>query len=98
GPAGAGRGAGALAALAGPARPGGPRRPHRRPCRRPRPGLLAVCRLLAGPGPAGALRARLGAADGDELWDRLVEVRAAGGEPEAVRRAALLAGWALRAD
>jgi hypothetical protein len=52
----------------------------------------------AGPGPAGALRAKLGAADGDELWDRLVEVRAAGGEPEAVRRAALLAGWALRAD
>jgi hypothetical protein len=50
-----------------------------------------------GPGPADALRARLGAGDGDELWDRLVEAPAAGSDAESVRRAALLAGWALRA-
>ncbi|TDC59731.1 VWA domain-containing protein [Micromonospora sp. KC207] len=36
--------------------------------------------------------------DGDDLWDRVVEVRAPGCPPEAVRRAALGVGWALRAD
>ncbi|WP_280672633.1 MULTISPECIES: vWA domain-containing protein [unclassified Kitasatospora] len=36
--------------------------------------------------------------DGDDLWDRSVEVRAPGSTPEAVRRAALAVGWALRRD
>ncbi|MBB4951792.1 uncharacterized protein with von Willebrand factor type A (vWA) domain [Kitasatospora gansuensis] len=36
--------------------------------------------------------------DGDDLWDRTVEVRAPGSTPEAVRRAALAVGWALRRD
>jgi Family of unknown function (DUF5682) len=36
------------------------------------------------------------APDGDELWDRMVEVRAAGSPAEAVRRAGLLVGWTLR--
>ncbi|MBW4718318.1 VWA domain-containing protein [Saccharothrix sp. SC076] len=36
--------------------------------------------------------------DGDDLWDRLVEAVAPGQSPEAVRRAALLVGWAMRQD
>ncbi|MFD1152243.1 DUF5682 family protein, partial [Saccharothrix hoggarensis] len=36
--------------------------------------------------------------DGDDLWDRLVEAAAPGQTAEAVRRAALLVGWALRRD
>ncbi|WP_344550623.1 DUF5682 family protein, partial [Streptomyces spororaveus] len=36
--------------------------------------------------------------EGDDLWDRAVEVLAPGCPPEAVRRAALGVGWALRAD
>ncbi|MFD9725809.1 DUF5682 family protein [Streptomyces sp. NPDC059072] len=36
--------------------------------------------------------------DGDDMWDRAVEVLAPGCAPEAVRRAALGVGWALRAD
>jgi uncharacterized protein DUF5682 len=32
----------------------------------------------------------------DELWDRLVEVRSAGADPEVIRRAALSVGWSLR--
>ncbi|MEV6965083.1 DUF5682 family protein [Hamadaea sp. NPDC051192] len=35
---------------------------------------------------------------GDDLWDRWVEAAAPGSRPEAVRRAALAAGWALRHD
>ncbi|MEU9002924.1 DUF5682 family protein [Streptomyces sp. NPDC048551] len=35
---------------------------------------------------------------GDDLWDRAVEVPAPGCTPEAVRRAALGVGWALRVD
>ncbi|MEU8461020.1 DUF5682 family protein [Streptomyces sp. NPDC029003] len=35
---------------------------------------------------------------GDDLWDRAVEAPAPGCSPEAVRRAALGVGWALRAD
>ncbi|MFB6877897.1 DUF5682 family protein [Streptomyces sp. NPDC056323] len=67
--------------------------------------------LDAGPNPApgdGTTRARrsyaeaLAAAgtgrDGDDLWDRAVEVLAPGCAPDAVRRAALGVGWALRAD
>ncbi|MFC6017888.1 DUF5682 family protein [Plantactinospora solaniradicis] len=34
----------------------------------------------------------------DDLWDRTVEVRAPGCPPEAVRRAALGVGWAMRQD
>ena len=56
-----------------------------------------------GPTPAGdghglsaALRSRLTGRDGDDLWDRLVETPAPGSTPEALRRAALLTGWALR--
>lgn len=52
----------------------------------------------AGPGLAGALRSRMTGRPGDDLWDRLVEATAPGSPPEAVRRAALLAGWALRED
>ncbi|WP_327236750.1 DUF5682 family protein [Streptomyces sp. NBC_01317] len=47
---------------------------------------------------SAALRARAGGRGGDDLWDRLVETMAPGSGPEALRRAALLVGWALRAD
>ncbi|MEV7870881.1 DUF5682 family protein [Streptomyces sp. NPDC088124] len=47
---------------------------------------------------AAALRARAGGRPGDDLWDRLVEAVAPGSDAEALRRAALLVGWALRAD
>ncbi|MFB8236776.1 DUF5682 family protein [Kitasatospora purpeofusca] len=51
------------------------------------------------PGVADALRHRLTGRDDDEdLWDRLVETAAPGSTPEAVRRAALLVGWAMRRD
>ncbi|MDT0330386.1 DUF5682 family protein [Nocardiopsis lambiniae] len=36
-------------------------------------------------------------ADGEELWDRLVEARSQGADPERIRRAALALGWAHRA-
>ncbi|MCB9673233.1 MAG: VWA domain-containing protein [Alphaproteobacteria bacterium] len=36
--------------------------------------------------------------DGESLWDQLVEAPAVGADPQSVRRAALLYGWALRAD
>lgn len=52
-------------------------------------------------GPGGlsaALRSRLTGRPGDDLWDRLVETAAPGSTPEALRRAALLAGWALRTE
>ncbi|KOT39169.1 von Willebrand factor A [Streptomyces caelestis] len=51
-----------------------------------------------GPGLATALRTRLTGRPGDDLWDRLVETCAPGSPPEALRRAALLTGWALRED
>ncbi|MFJ4341468.1 DUF5682 family protein [Streptomyces sp. NPDC088915] len=55
----------------------------------------------AAPG-RGAFAAALAAAgtgrDGEDMWDRAVEVLAPGCAPEAVRRAALGVGWALRAD
>nr|WP_241524773.1 DUF5682 family protein [Streptomyces barkulensis] len=51
-----------------------------------------------GPRLAAALRARLTGRAGDDLWDRLVEATAPGSPPEALRRAALLTGWALRED
>ncbi|MFJ8109284.1 DUF5682 family protein [Streptomyces sp. NPDC096132] len=50
------------------------------------------------PGLTTALRARLTGRPGDDLWDRLVEATAPGSPPEALRRAALLTGWALRED
>ena len=43
-----------------------------------------------------ALGRAVGATDADELWDRAVEARAPGAEPEAIRRAALAVGWSLR--
>ncbi|SHN42725.1 DUF5682 family protein [Cryptosporangium aurantiacum] len=60
----------------------------------------------AGPGTAGpggpllsdALRAGNTGRVDDDLWDRAVEARAPGSTPEAVRRAALLVGWAFRTD
>ncbi|GLX16948.1 DUF5682 family protein [Streptomyces lavendulae] len=51
-----------------------------------------------GPSYAGALAASGTGREGDDLWDRAVEVLAPGCSPEAVRRAALGVGWALRAD
>ncbi|WP_367128569.1 DUF5682 family protein [Saccharothrix sp. HUAS TT1] len=45
-----------------------------------------------------ALRGATTGRDGDDLWDRLVEAAAPGQSPEAVRRAALMVGWALRRD
>ncbi|GAA1017660.1 hypothetical protein Aple_024230 [Acrocarpospora pleiomorpha] len=47
---------------------------------------------------ADALAAAGTGRDGDDMWDRAVEVLAPGCEPEAVRRAALGVGWALRRD
>ncbi|MEU7554335.1 DUF5682 family protein [Streptomyces sp. NPDC044571] len=47
---------------------------------------------------ADALAAAGTGRDGDDLWDRAVEVLAPGCTPEAVRRAALGVGWALRQD
>ncbi|MDX2676639.1 vWA domain-containing protein [Streptomyces soliscabiei] len=49
-------------------------------------------------GLTDALRAQLTGRPGDDLWDRLVEATAPGSPPEALRRAALLTGWALRED
>ncbi|MFJ6252298.1 MULTISPECIES: DUF5682 family protein [unclassified Streptomyces] len=47
---------------------------------------------------AGALAAAGTGRDGEDMWDRAVEVLAPGCSPEAVRRAALGVGWALRND
>ncbi|MER6459281.1 DUF5682 family protein [Streptomyces sp. NPDC001228] len=56
-------------------------------------------RVAQGPGRlSGALRSRLTGRPGEDLWDRLVEAPAPGSVPEAVRRAALLTGWALREE
>ncbi|MEO3927775.1 DUF5682 family protein [Micromonosporaceae bacterium B7E4] len=64
----------------------------------PAPGAGAP---VSGPrrsGYAAALGASSTGRDGDDLWDRVVEVRAPGCPPEAVRRAALGVGWAMRTD
>ncbi|APU15912.1 DUF5682 family protein [Actinoalloteichus fjordicus] len=45
-----------------------------------------------------ALRRAATGRDGDDLWDRLVEAAAPGQSAEAVRRAGLLVGWAMRRD
>ncbi|NUW37346.1 VWA domain-containing protein [Nonomuraea sp. SMC257] len=47
---------------------------------------------------ADALAASGTGREGDDMWDRAVEVLAPESEPEAVRRAALGVGWALRRD
>ncbi|NEA67390.1 DUF5682 family protein [Streptomyces sp. SID12488] len=52
----------------------------------------------AGTAYADGLTAAGTGRDGDDLWDRAVEVLAPGCTPEAVRRAALGVGWALRQD
>ncbi|MFJ9562068.1 DUF5682 family protein [Streptomyces fuscichromogenes] len=63
------------------------------------PGRREAERAAQGPGRlSGALRARLTGRPGDDLWDRLVEAAAPGSAPEALRRAALLTGWALREE
>ncbi len=49
-------------------------------------------------GLTSVLRNRLTGRPGDDLWDRLVEAAAPGSPPEALRRAALLTGWALREE
>ena len=45
----------------------------------------------------GLKAAASGRAD-EDMWDRTVEARAPGADTEAIRRAALLVGWALRHD
>ncbi|MFD4508928.1 DUF5682 family protein [Streptomyces sp. NPDC058457] len=56
-------------------------------------------RAAQGPGRlSDVLRSRLTGRPGDDLWDRLVEAAAPGSTPEALRRAALLTGWALREE
>ncbi|WP_406137762.1 DUF5682 family protein [Streptomyces anulatus] len=62
----------------------------------PAPGADSVPGPGEGRGLSDALRSRLTGRDGDDLWDRLVEALAPGSTPEALRRAALLTGWALR--
>ncbi|MEV0380586.1 DUF5682 family protein [Nonomuraea sp. NPDC050643] len=47
---------------------------------------------------ADGLAASASGREGDDMWDRAVEVLAPGCEPESVRRAALGVGWALRRD
>ncbi|MFD0420877.1 vWA domain-containing protein, partial [Streptomyces parvus] len=62
----------------------------------PAPGAASAPVPGDGLGLSTALRSRLTGRDGDDLWDRLVEAGAPGSTPEALRRAALLTGWALR--
>ncbi|MEU2095179.1 vWA domain-containing protein [Streptomyces globisporus] len=62
----------------------------------PVPGAASAPVPGEGDGLSAALRSRLTGRDGDDLWDRLVEAQAPGSRPEALRRAALLTGWALR--
>ncbi|MDX3033076.1 DUF5682 family protein [Streptomyces scabiei] len=75
---------------------------HRpRTARQPDPRTAPPHRRTAPPRPPtrGARpRTRWAGRDGDDLWDRCVEVLAPGCAPEAIRRAALGVGWALRRD
>ncbi|MEV0411197.1 DUF5682 family protein [Streptomyces sp. NPDC050448] len=67
----------------------------------PAPGRASSAAAVSAPGRrsfADALTASGTGRDGDDLWDRAVEVLAPGCAPEAVRRAALGVGWALRED
>jgi hypothetical protein len=71
---------------------------------------LPVGRSMDEPGRRQGLRGRdddgglrrleraYGVEDSEELWDRMIEAPGAGQEPEAIRRAALAFGWALRAE
>jgi len=55
----------------------------------------------SGPGEhplADALKAAGTGRPDEDMWDRMVEARAPGTDPEPIRRAALLVGWALRTD
>ncbi|AOR37547.1 hypothetical protein BFF78_36635 [Streptomyces fodineus] len=54
--------------------------------------------VSAAAGLTSILRSGLTGRPGDDLWDRLVEAAAPGSPPEALRRAALLTGWALREE
>ncbi|MGC9497229.1 DUF5682 family protein [Streptomyces sp. WG7] len=72
-----------------PSAPSGPSGPS---------GLSAVAPDSYCSGLTAALRARLTGRPDEDLWDRLVEAAAPGSEPEALRRAALLTGWALREE
>jgi hypothetical protein len=47
---------------------------------------------------AQALEAAASGRADEDMWDRTVEARAPGADPEALRRAALVVGWALRDD
>ncbi|KPI06775.1 hypothetical protein OV450_3647, partial [Actinobacteria bacterium OV450] len=103
---GAGTGPGRIPSAAPVAIPGAADAPGDHDAPAPPPAATAD----AGPGPAGAspqaprrsfagaLAASGTGRDGDDLWDRAVEVLAPGCTPEAVRRAALGVGWALRQD
>ncbi|MCT6779391.1 DUF5682 family protein [Streptomyces sp. CS7] len=62
----------------------------------PVPGAASAPVPGEGHGLSAALRSRLTGREGDDLWDRLVEAQAPGSTPDALRRAALLTGWALR--
>ncbi|MFJ6940263.1 DUF5682 family protein [Streptomyces sp. NPDC101132] len=85
-PAGAGGEAGAVAAGADANGDGGP-------------GSVPVPpAVTAGRSFADALAAAGTGREGEDMWDRAVEVLAPGCAPEAVRRAALGVGWALRRD
>ncbi|MEV3934123.1 DUF5682 family protein [Streptomyces sp. NPDC049944] len=66
------------------------------PAPSPLPGTGSESVPGEGQGLSAALGSRLTGRDGDDLWDRLVEAPAPGSTPEALRRAALLTGWALR--
>ncbi|GAB2617689.1 hypothetical protein Aab01nite_31140 [Paractinoplanes abujensis] len=54
--------------------------------------------LAVGPTLGQTVQATLSGRTGDDLWDRWVEAAAPGSSAEAVRRAALTVGWALRHD
>ncbi|MEV6676965.1 DUF5682 family protein [Streptomyces erythrochromogenes] len=91
-------------------RPGAPPRPADTTSSSSTPGGAPASAEAAGTAPeagggprrAGSFADGLTAAgtgrDGDDLWDRAVEVLAPGCTPDAVRRAALGVGWALRED
>ena len=67
---------------------------------RPRRDPFASFSLIEDEGPAllRTLLERVGAEDSESLWDQIVETPSFTSEPERLRRAALLLGWALRLD
>jgi Mg-chelatase subunit ChlD len=66
------------------------------PMARPAPSPGGGARRRGRGGRAVGIERRLGG--GGDSWELLVEAPAVGGDPERVRRAALLYGWALRLD